>query len=168
MKYTHKKRDHSSSPFTPKPWIKKVQGSFSFTTTAKYQTIDPINQADWNKLCGISFNPLKPNQDAIMIAWRYNTVTGYIEIAPYFNAGGAIINPDTNYKKEIINIIPFETIEFWIDFWGINYKEIDSNVWHQVPVPRTVRTNKWTSFFIQPWFGGDEPAPQDIDINLNI
>lgn len=166
MKYIHPKGAHGSEPFTPKIWIRKVSGIFHFTPEAKYN-LNSIEQGDWNKMCGIGFNPLKPNQNAAMIAWRYNTNKQLFEVSPYFNVNSNIVRFD-NQPSKIIQLYPFERVEFTIDYWGVNFKSTDLKFWIQTPYPTNLKSNYWTSFRIQPWFGGNKPAPNDIFLHLTF
>jgi len=168
MKYIHKTNRHDSLPFTPKIWVNSVSGSAWFTVESKYDIGYP-DQADWNKLCGISFNPIKPNQNAIMIAWRYNQNLKIFQIAPYFNVSGEILSPERYYPNQIIDATQFEMIQFVINYDEIKYRIPDiSSKWVVTKVPSGLKTNKFTSFRVQPWFGGNRTPNQDISIILNF
>ena len=162
--YTIKKGFHASTPFGFKPLIRSVQGNAYFDKAfASYELIPANEQGDWNKLTGITFNPLVRNSNAIMIGWRY--FEGKFQFCPYFNYdGGKIIFP----KPE--EIITFKgdsgNLYFSVDYNKIRIKSDQQEV--ITMVPSQVKPNYLTSSRVQPWFGGNMAAPKDIKIMLWI
>lgn len=159
MEIIHKKGEHSSSPILYKPWVRRLSGSIYFTEESKYN-LGSVDQYDWNKVTGISFNPLKPNENAIMIAWRYNPSSDYFEVGPYFNIAGTNLAPDTKFIKVRIG----ESVGFYLDY---DYAQVTGKI--------DVKTSTYfgkhpflTSFRIQPWFGGNMATPSLIKYHLNF
>lgn len=162
MKYLIRNGDHKSTPFTPKPWVKRVSGVFYLGEENKYILPDQ-DQGDWNKMVGISFNPLKPDYNAIMIGWRYNRDLDLFQVAPYFNVNGTIVNPDKT--GSVRNVATYEKIAFYLDYNVVRLELDFGQNWINFKVP-PMSKNYWTSFRIQPWFGGNRPSPKDMHINL--
>jgi hypothetical protein len=77
-----------------------------------------------NKLTGISFNFLRPDQNALMVAWRYNVADNDFEIAPYYNVDLARILP--NESTEVIKIPIGQTFDFTVNYSGIIYLKLNS------------------------------------------
>ncbi len=55
--------------------------TFMFTEESKYQTKNPEDQGDWNKLTGIASLPFNSQKSSHMWAWRY--YNNEFQIAPY-------------------------------------------------------------------------------------
>jgi len=132
--------------------------SFSaiFNESAVYQSVDPINQQDINKLYGFSeCNDLHQDNSA-RFGWRY--LGGVIEIHAYvYNDGVRIseymgdvgIGSTHNYSIAIVN----DHYDFTLDG-------------HTISVPRTASCNTGFYYKLYPYFGGDESAPHDITIKI--
>lgn len=163
--------------FVPKGWqftllpqyavfVNKVSGHATFTDDSKYD-VQGVDQYDWLKLTGITFTPLRPDTDAIMVAWRYNLDTEMFEIGPYYNSDLARIMPT---EDQIISVPANETFDYSLDYNGITLTYGDTTVFK--PLPETLHPNFWTSVRINGWFGGTSPAPRlvsyylDLDCNL--
>lgn len=142
--------------------ITEMKLQFRFDNSAIYSTVDPINQADVNKLYGfadcVSFTTLYTiaphhinsarfgwawyNQALRMYAYYYNDSVRLfkelqvVEIGKTYTAG--------------IKLIP-HGYEFTIE----NKKDT---------VPRTCTSSTISGYKLFPFFGGTETAPQDIHI----
>jgi hypothetical protein len=83
---------------------------FMFTQESKYETKNPKDQSDWNKLTGLASYKFNSQKSSHMWAWRY--YEGNFEIAPYsHDADGNKILP----KESEITIIPINTkFTLWI------------------------------------------------------
>jgi hypothetical protein len=156
MKYTIEKNRHFSLPRTPKFLVRKVEGTFSFTNSV-YNLVGD-DQYDWNKLTGISFNPLQPDQNAIMIGWRWNKTTEKFEVGPYYNIDGSNVAPDHIFTSFSEN----QKIKFKITYDTVIIGSI------QYKVPDNLNTRYWSSFRIQPFFGGNKPAPETLILELDV
>lgn len=163
--YTIPKDSHNSIPFTPSVWNKKISGYFAFLESSKYN-LGNSDQYDWNKLCGISWNPLNPNQNATMVAWRYIPWLKKFQVCPYINKSGTIIA----YEDNIVEFDTEEVGKFVIDKWGINVVNASSTKqnWVRIPIPSGVVGSWLTAFRIQPWFGGNQVSPNEIKLILSF
>lgn len=159
--------------FVPKGWqftllpqyaifVNKVSGHATFTEDSKYD-VQGVDQYDWLKLTGITFTPLRPDTDAIMVAWRYNLDTEMFEIGPYYNSDLARIMPT---EDQIISVPANETFDYSLDYNGITLTYGDKTVFK--PLPETLHPNFWTSVRINGWFGGTSPAPRTVSYYLDL
>ena len=130
---------------------------FAFDSSAVYQTLDPANQADWNKLMGFSDCGTLHHSNSIRLVWRYAPQKAQIEIGEYrysggerfFTSIGATAIGDTNTAA----IIAGEN----------NYHIMLNDM--QVQRSRKCST-RMSSYWLYPYFGGDETAPHDISIHI--
>ena len=164
MVYTIKSGKHAASPWSFRPWVNKVSGYGAFIQAA--HTIPAPNQHDqwdWSKLTGIGYNPLKPNDHACMVAWRWNLETKKVELSAYFNANAALFyetNPDNIISVDENQPFYYEITHDRVHISDIRGKSVT------VFRPSQVKVRRLTSFQIQPWFGGNQTAPSDIIIRL--
>ena len=124
-----------------------------FDNTAIYQTIDPLNQYDINKLWGFSegFN----NQyNSARIGWGYSN--GAIRLYGYVYRRGV------RHYSEIITVFPGQEVYCSIRISGSNYIISANGV--SVTLPRGTTASTANGFQQYPYFGGDEVAPQNISI----
>jgi len=143
-------------------FAKRVAGEATFTENSVYDLHD-VDQYDWNKLTGISFTLLRPDTDAIMVAWRYNVDTQMFEVGPYYNVDLARIMPG---ESEIISVPVNETFTFNADYRGITVQYGDTVVYK--PIPEGLHPNQLSAFRINSWFGGTSRAPKTISFYLRL
>ena len=126
-----------------------------FDTSAIYQSVNPVNQYDINKLYGFSegFN----NQfNSARIGWRWSN--GALRLFGYVYKSGV------RYSQEITSI-PFNTdITCSIKLNGANYLITANGV--TVTLPRGLTSSTARGFQQYPYFGGDEAAPKNIRIKI--
>jgi hypothetical protein len=152
-----------SFPRRPAFFVKTVTGSSMFTEKSIYD-LQSADQYDWNKLTGISFNFLRPDKNALMVAWRYNVADDDFEIAPYYNVDLARILPDE--QPEVIKVPIGESFDFTVDYSGITLTYGNQTVFK--PIPADLPTNQLTAFRIQPWFGGPSLPPNTLSLYLKL
>lgn len=150
-----------SFPRMPAFFVKNVTGSAMFTEKSIYD-LQSVDQYDWNKLTGISFNLLRPDKNALMVAWRYNVAENVFEIAPYYNVDFARKLP--NEPTEVIKVPIGQSFNFAIDYSGITLTYGNQTVTKFIPAD--LPTNQLTAFRIQPWFGGTSLPPNTLSLYL--
>ncbi len=153
---------HFSLPRQWLPFVQHVSGNATFTENSKYDLTNE-DQYDWNKLTGITFTPLQPDNNAIMVAWRYNLTTQMFEIGPYYNKDLARIMPT---PSEIISVPVGEQFNFNVDYNGITLTYADKTVYK--PLPEGLTPNVWTSVRISSWFGGTSFAPKTVSYFMKL
>ncbi|TDO12062.1 hypothetical protein EV580_3786 [Mycobacterium sp. BK086] len=143
-------------------FVKQVAGKATFTENSVYD-LHNVDQYDWNKLTGISFTLLHPDDDALMVAWRYNVDTNMFEVGPYYNMDFARIMPADD---EIISVPVDETFTFNVDYQGITVQYGDTVVYK--PIPEGLHPNQFSAFRIFSWFGGTSVAPRTISYYMQL
>lgn len=151
-----------SLPRMPAFFITKVSGNAMLTENTIYD-LKTVDQYDWNKLTGISFNILRPDQNALMVAWRYNVDSKQFEVAPYYNVDLARILPS---DSEIIPVPVGQTFTFSVDYSGITVSYGATSVFK--PIPADLHPNRWTAFRVHTWFGGTSLPPRSLTLYLNL
>jgi hypothetical protein len=159
----------------------KVGAIVQFGDKAKYETKDPSNQDNWNKLFGCSwgFNPLlkqfQMHENSSRWVWRYKPSHNIFQIAPYIYADGIRLYPE-NMGFPIINLKPNTSIYLNIvpdlktPIVRFNYSFDFKQYVHGIdvitqtelcaisqPIPSI------NGFVAPSYFGGSEAAPNDIE-----
>jgi hypothetical protein len=125
-----------------------------FDSSCVYQTIDPGNQEDINKLYGFSDNNATHQQFSARFGW--NWARGALRLYGYnYNSG--------NRESQEITSIQIGT-EYSCSIKIAGDKYIFSVNTIVVEMPRQSQTTKAIGYRLYPYFGGDEVAPHDINI----
>lgn len=144
-----------------------------FDDSCKY-ILNNGDQKDWNKLLGFSFGffPLfkqyMQHENSIRIGWRYNPEKNTIELTPYFYIDGVRNYHETT--QGYTEIISLELNKEYIltllcDVNGGYLKIKDENVCHISFFQfKNHKAYKGYGFNAPLYFGGNEPAPQNINI----
>lgn len=165
--YKVKKGKHDFKPTDSigiaNPCLKEIKYKVVFTESCKY-ILPGEDQDDWNKGGGVSFSLLSNRKNSVMWAWRYKPVFDRIQLCAYWHENGVA------HYAETENDFPFacnpgEEITISIrkagKDWFVDFRAHDG--YFQKPV-----TAKGTP--IRPigvYFGGNRPAPQDIEIFIH-
>ncbi len=149
--------DTNEHGFKPREntYNKRVEYSYEyyFDSTCIY-TLNQVDQQDWNKLGGFSFDLHTNHQNSFMIGWRY--MDGYFQLAPYQHLNGqrvlhepAIYEISPNDKFIVTMIIDYdlETVTLTI----VSQYEMfhEQFFYHNI-------NNRSREIF--PWFGGNNAA----------
>lgn len=127
---------------------------FSFDSTALYQTRDPANQEDWNKLMGFSDCQSHHHQNSVRLVWRWNEGAG-IEIGEYFYRNGQ--RSFAKLTTVQVGDTNFAMIAAQKGFYHLQVNDVSSE-----QVRRCANRN--ASYWLYPYFGGDEVAPHSFNI----
>ena len=135
--------------------IDTVRGKFAFHDNSRYDFKGDPDQKDWNKMIGIQFwrglkGLLNPNNNNIMIAWRYS-VEGYWEVAPFVNRNkkweiGRPIKVPSQRKFVLYELVRTKKGVWSVTLMCGNYFSSQS---FSVNEKRKAR-------LIDPWFGGED------------
>lgn len=127
-----------------------------FDSSAIYQTVNPTNQADINKLYGFSDNNLPHHDFSARFGWRwYNNqleIFAYVynnKMLSFKKVGNATIGKNELYTIEIIE--------------GSYLFSLGENV---QTMQRASTTTTAIGYKLFPYFGGDETAPHHIKIEI--
>lgn len=136
--------------------LSKVEMKFvvKFNNSAIYQTVDPLNQGDINKLYGFSDNNQEHHTNSARIGWRW--YNNQMELWAY------IYNNTVQTDKFISSVALNQEIDCSIKAEGNLYTFKVNNT--TVTMPRVSITAGAVGYQLYPYFGGDETAPQEIKI----
>jgi hypothetical protein len=132
-----------------------MQFNVKFDSTCIYNTIDPQNQYDINKLAGFT-EGIDNHVNSARIGWSWNDHALRIYAYAYANAVRSTIEICT----VAINV-PF-TVSIGITADEYIFKVNEK----QVRLPRAIHTAAVSGYRQYPYFGGDETAPQDMYIYM--
>jgi hypothetical protein len=151
-----KKGDHYSSP-NPLTFTSKSQLAFDalFDSSCIYQTTDPLNQEDINKLYGFSDCNSQHLENSARVGWRWSDDS--LRIFGYVHNGGVMM------FQEITTAPIGSVIACRITCLADQY-EFDVNG-KTVFLPRHC-SGRYSRYRLYPYFGGDETAPHDIRIQV--
>ncbi|MGB0175786.1 MAG: hypothetical protein ACPF9D_01385 [Owenweeksia sp.] len=127
-----------------------------FDSSAVYETVQPSNQKDWNKLIGFSDCGTHHHTNSMRTVWRYDKNKG-IEIGAYWYKSGK------RHWKNLKTIQPFDTVEVAVVARASKYiVRVDEITFEE---PRACNSSVFR-YWLFPYFGGDETAPHDITIQV--
>lgn len=120
------------------------------------------DQSDWNKLYGIRFS-WWDHKNSIRIGWRYIKENGKLELAMYAYSRG---------QRRIVSLGFVQPGEEWFEC-EIKQLYRDKNVSNYLVAVNGNRTyveaahTGWPNFRLFPYFGGSQPAPHRIKIQID-
>lgn len=124
-------------------------------SSAIYLTQDSINQLDWNKLFGFSDCSSFHQTNSFRLGWRWTPQTG-IEIGAYYYV-------ESQRLFETIKVVqPKDTLDLNIAKADSTY-EVSVNGIHK-SYPRGCSGIQPNAYYLFPYFGGDETAPDTVSI----
>jgi hypothetical protein len=133
---------------------KELKFIVKFDNSAVYQTVDPANQDDINKLYGFSDNNSAHQDYSARFGWNWSRDSLRLFAYVYNNGirdskeiGAILTNTEYNCSIEVIDS-------------SYTFKLNDKIV----VMPRSGTTAKAEGYRLYPYFGGDETAPHDIAI----
>ena len=132
----------------------ELRFTVKFDSTAIYQNLKTINQEDINKLYGFSDNNAQHQQFSARFGW--NWAREALRLYAY------IYNNGQRDSRELCSIQIGSEYECSIRVSSAHYIFSVNNV--SLNMPRNSITSKGTGYKLYPYFGGDEPAPHDINI----
>lgn len=160
--YSIKKGHHYSRPLSLGLFFNKTHFRWSaiFDTSAKY-TLPGNHQLDINKLCGIKY--LFGGDNSARFGWRYNPIKeDSIEILAYVHDNGVITRAANEISLGFIKFHQFFVIELEVtnDSYLFYFKG---------NLNATVKKNHNNTISIKQnlYFGGEETAPQKIEVLLD-
>jgi len=125
-----------------------------FDRSAIYQSFNPENQYDINKLYGFSDNDNGHHQYSARFGWRWSDSALHL-FAYVYNEGKVV--------SQELGIVPLGTkIRCGIDVTADTY--VFSCNGYKQTLPRKSVTSKAEGYLLYPYFGGDEVAPHTVNI----
>lgn len=159
--YTIRKGKHRAWPFRFGLYLskKKIRFRVVFDMSCKYQ-LPGEDQGDINKLFGIGYFP-DHHKESARFGWRYNEDINKIELFAYCYVNGKRIT-------ELITTVPFHqshVLEIEITD-HLYYFNVYKDSFKATFVTTHNHTRKW-GFPLGVYFGGNQPAPHKITIEMN-
>ena len=159
----------------------RISGQVVVTEEMKYELEETFikDQKDWNKLTGIELG-LKGADNAVLIAWRYNPVCDDFHFAPYINNGSKKRLPSVWTRAVEGDIIVFGAVvkgDYYTASVYNNREEFESEDATLGNISTTTTHGEFTkrtlfdriiAYRVQPWFGGNRKAPNDIYQNVHF
>jgi hypothetical protein len=135
--------------------VERISFKARFDSSAIYNTVNVANQADINKLYGISDCGGTHQESSARFGWRW--YKGKLEIWAYVYNNG-------ERKCTFVDTVPLnESASFQITFGEKEYVFQLGDKTVQLPRACTGRASGYRLF---PYFGGDEAAPHAITIRI--
>jgi hypothetical protein len=125
-----------------------------FDSSAIYQSIDPNNQEDINKLYGFSDNSMNHQQYSARFGW--NWTRGALRLYAY------TYNNSLVSSQEITAIQIGQEYNCSITVSNDKYIFLVNSI--QVEMNRSSTTPQASGYKLYPYFGGNETAPHEVDI----
>jgi len=153
-----------------------VNVAVRFTPSCRYETNEPENQADWNKLTGFTIGPFPSFKRGIKspvhwnsarFAWRFNDYLDCIEVCPYIYQDGVVHYYGKDMYLPMVELEINKWYRFFIQmdvrgvvrFFVFDKKECILDYWIQYHAGDL-------SWICWPYFGGNETSPHTIDIDF--
>lgn len=181
MIYTIKRGKHRAFPLRFGLWRDRHVTEFivKFGPTCRYD-LKNVNQADINKLFGLGFitNPVyallvavraklgggiyknEHHKESVRVGWRYNVNRDAIELWSYCYVNEQRVTQflgECRIGREYSIKIDVKPMAYWLSFQS----GFEGN-YNSVPY---FHAKRW-SYPLEIYFGGDEPAPHDMHIEL--
>jgi hypothetical protein len=153
--YTIKKGGHSSSSPFKVVSADRIRFEVVFDSSAIYKTAKPANQADINKLYGLSDCGSDHHTNSARFGWRWYNNQLEIHAYTYLNK---------KRQSALVGVVPLgKPAVYEIKMQEGEYVFTLNGV--QVKLPRACN-GKGEGYQLYPYFGGDEVAPHDIKIAI--
>lgn len=134
--------------------------------TCRYD-LNNVDQRDWNKLPGISFDYFDNHVNSAMLGWRWNTGKQLFEVAPYYHVSG-----NTFKAKTIGTVEPVAEVgvneeiiyAFYIEENSVQpvlFLPGNDVIYEKMEFSRI--GTPWRRIWA--WFGGNRTAPHDMHLD---
>jgi hypothetical protein len=157
--YSIKKGQHYSTKKISSLQTDGIHFIARFDESAVYETKTAENQYDINKLMGFSDLNSHHQDNSARFGWRW--AEGSLQVFSYVYVDGERIS-------DYLGDVPLnQDVEFQLLLTHDSYL-FSINGQEAVGVPRQSSQSKGLAYMLYPYFGGDEPAPQDINIMIRM
>ena len=156
VQFTIKSGEHYCDKSSIQPVsLTEMKFKVKFDSSAIYQTKEPANQNDINKLYGFS-EGIDNHVNSARIGWNWNKAELHLYAYTYVNS--------VRDSKEIAVVAIGAETDCAIRVSGNEYIFTVEN--KTVSMPRALNTSMVSGYKQYPYFGGDEVAPNDIQIYI--
>lgn len=142
-----------------------LRGTVMFWPSCRYE-LDMGDQADWNKVCGLSYDIFSNFRDTQMLGWRYNPETDKIELNHYCHIdrkrvmGPVLMSVNINQRVAFELSTDRENRTIRLDLSAQNKDSASSEYRYKSFGTLTRRLGAW--------FGGNRPAPHEMSFELHL
>lgn len=160
-----KGRHRTNRPKLGLHWKKnRVAYDVMFSKSCLYKTMVPENMKDINKLFGISFG--FHHQNSVRFGWRDNGV-GKIDLIAYVYKDGKRINEwDESIYIETVDVHTHYRMEISVGGGHFMFTVIKGDKIVGATIIEHGENLFPIGYHLNPYFGGDETAPHDMNIEL--
>lgn len=153
--YTIKAGEHDCDNQYQQVATAAMHFSVKFDSSAVYQTKDPVNQFDINKLYGLSDCNTSHHENSARMGWCW--VDKQLQIHAYAYKNG-------HRKENFITAIPIgEEVKMSIEMLDSTYIFKVADKFTELP---RGCSGQGTGYKLYPYFGGDETAPHEIKVKV--
>jgi len=156
-KFTIKKGQHFAEGNAYKAVeLSEMKFVVKFDSTAIYRTAASENQYDINKLYGFSDNNADHHQYSARFGWRWSN--NALRLFAYIYNNGSVLSKELkaiSIGTEVTCSIMVTSTSYIFTVDGISQG-----------LPRLASTPKAKGYQLYPYFGGDEPAPHDVNVYI--
>ena len=157
MKYLGKQGKHDFKPRTPIAWYWKPSGFQCFVTFkdgSDYNMLPDTDHWDYSKLEGLAFSLLGNAKNSVMFGWSYDPHRELYRVVGYINDKGKHkFTPYIEVKKDNQITLSARVNKGSVDF-DLNGTKFTLSISFKAKLGRRIGM----------WFGGNKPAPQDMEI----
>ncbi|MBI3270184.1 MAG: hypothetical protein HYZ53_14335 [Planctomycetes bacterium] len=139
---------------------RKVTFKALFTSNVPYLTQAPSNQGDWCKLMGITTNQIHRN--SIRLGWRWVPADAKVELGFYGYIKGTRISQEI--AKVPLNAWANVELRMWNDGLSVKVNGVPVVRNQSLGLSKLLPTMVWV--LETAYFGGDETAPHDMNIQV--
>lgn len=142
----------------------KVSWKYIFQENCNYN-LGTIDQLDWNKLTGLHFNLIRTRAETVMVGWRYNIKIDVIELCGYYHIG-----MKREFTPPLLTVKRGEEVKITIEisylpkFYKVRLSTFEKEAEHQIPFFHRKKKCGQINFY----FGGNEAAPQDVSVQMEL
>lgn len=163
--YTIKEGNHYSGlRFRPVLFKKRLNFAFSFDESCLYDFGD-INQKDVNKLVGFSFG--FHHRNSVRLGWRAVDMEKIELLAYVYRKGKLVKEWEEHLYLGLVrpNTQLYGTIE--VTRWKYKFTILGDKLSKSTELHRPLLLNPF-GYMLYPYFGGDNKAPHDINLKMQI
>jgi hypothetical protein len=130
-----------------------------FDSSCIYQTVDSVNQLDINKLYGFSDCNSQHLINSARVGWRW--FNNELQLFAFVHNNGTILVPETLMGTAAIGSVISCRITCKRNVYEFEVNGVVKTL------PRHCNGSFYTRYILNPYFGGNEPAPRTIRILLD-
>jgi len=144
-----------------------------FTSSCRYETTDPLNQDDWNKLFGVRKSALNQYKNGAYLVWCYvpYSIIGNDTIIDKIRLGWYLHDDDGDFIPMPLTQTVYANLNTPVYLYLRNYET--NFVYNLNGVPVYINKSSYNidnfsnSWRLSPNFGGDETPDHNVIITIN-